>query len=113
MDDVLCYRTSEEGTVERYYSCKPIPEMIEIANQCYDQGHQVVGYTARGMTIFTGDVKKIYSNMYELTKGQLDEWGVKYHQLIMGKAHYDILIDDKAINSEEIKSVDDIEDFLG
>ena len=88
-------------------------EMIEIANQCYDQGHQVVVYTARGMTIFTGDVKKIYSNMYELTKGQLDEWGVKYHQLIMGKAHYDILIDDKAINSEEIKSVDDIEDFLG
>ena len=36
-----------------------------------------------------------------LTKCQLDIWGYKYHELIMGKPHADIFIDDKAMNSED------------
>ena len=34
--------------------------------------------------------------LFELTKQQLDDWGVKYHELIMGKPHADYFIDDKA-----------------
>jgi len=33
---------------------------------------------------------------------QLNEWKVKYNQLIMGKIHYDVLIDDKALNSSDL-----------
>ena len=36
-----------------------------------------------------------------LTKCQLDIWGCKYHELIFGKPHADIFIDDKAMNSED------------
>lgn len=113
LDDVLCYRTSDTGgRVGKYKNCKPINNMIELANQCYDRGDRVIIYTARGMTGFTGNVHEIYSNLYELTKEQLVEWGVKYHQLIMGKAHYDLLIDDKVANSENIKNLGDIDRCL-
>lgn len=109
LDDVLCYRTSEQGKVEKYKTCKPIKEMIAICNQCYDEGYKIIIYTARGMTGFGGNVQAIHSSLYELTTKQLKKWGVQYHQLIMGKAHYDLLIDDKAINSTRIGSLEDIE----
>ncbi len=112
LDDVLCYRTSEQGKVEKYKTCKPIMEMVAICNQCYDAGYKIVIYSARGMTGFNGNVDAIYSNLYDLTTKQLSEWGVKYHQLIMGKVHYDLLIDDKAINSIRIKTIEDIQKEL-
>ena len=36
----------------------------------------------------------------ELQK-QVDEWNVKYHELLLGKPQYDIFVDDRAINNEE------------
>ena len=36
-----------------------------------------------------------------LTLLQLDIWGCKYHELIMGKPHADLFIDDKAMNDED------------
>ena len=62
--------------------------------------------------MFSGNVQKIYSELYEITKDQLRAWGVKHHELIMGKPHYDIFIDDKAINSEKVTSLKDINIFL-
>ena len=50
----------------------------------------------------------MYSKLYQLTIDQLSQWGVKYDQLVMGKIHYDILIDDKALNSEDVKDIDTI-----
>ncbi len=113
LDDVLCYRTSDMGgRVGKYRNCKPIYKMIELANECYERGDRVIIYTARGMTGFSGNVREIYSNLYTLTKDQLEEWGVKHHQLVMGKAHYDLLIDDKAVDSENIKQIGDIDKCL-
>ena len=40
--------------------------------------------------------KKSEEVLFDLTKQQLDDWGVKYHELIMGKPHADYFIDDKA-----------------
>ena len=112
LDDVICFRTSDSGAIEKYRSCEPYSEMIYIVNNCYENGYKVIIYTSRGMTCFKGNTNDIYSNLYELTVQQLKHWGVKYHQLIMGKAHYDILIDDKCLNSENINSIQDIANFL-
>ena len=113
LDDVLCYRTSDlGGKVGKYNNCQPIHEMINVANDCYDNGFKVIIYTARGMTGFTGDVYEIYSNLYVLTKKQLNDWGVRHHELVMGKAHYDLLIDDKVVNSSKIKSIEDIRKYV-
>ena len=68
-----------------------------------NKGYFIKIYTARGMSQFNGDVEKIYDMLYNKTIKQLDSWGVKFHQLIMGKTHYDLLIDDKALNSYNIK----------
>ncbi len=113
LDDVLCYRNSEEGKINKYYSCRPINAMINIVNECYDDGNKIIIYTARGMSGFNGNVSEIYSNLYQLTLDQLDSWGVKYHQLVMGKIHYDLLIDDKAVNSFKITKYESLKRELG
>lgn len=112
LDDVLCYRSQNTGGVEKYNSCYPNIEMIELVNKLYDDGITIKIYTARGMTVFSGDVNKIYSNLYDLTLNQLQKWGVKFHALIMGKLHYDLLIDDKAINSKKNVCFDSVKEFL-
>ena len=91
MDDVLCYRTSEEGGVAKYKTCLPLQDMINVVNKCYENGMYIKIYTARGMSTFSGDVSKVYSELYELTKQQLINWGVKHHELVMGKIHFDLL----------------------
>jgi hypothetical protein len=85
--------------------------MIELVNSLYDDGHKIVIYTARGMTQFNGNVIEIYGQLYTKTLNNLDEWGLKYHQLVMGKIHYDVLIDDKVLNSLNITK-DSITQFL-
>ena len=37
----------------------------------------------------------------DLTREQLNTWGCKYHDLILGKPHADYFIDDKGINSND------------
>ena len=54
------------------------------------------------MSQFNGNVIEIYSQLYLQTIKQLNSWGLKYHQLVMGKIHYDVLIDDKVLNSLEV-----------
>ena len=107
LDDVLCFRTSNETGIDKYHTCYPNNEMIEIVNKYYDSGATIKIYTARGMTIFGGDVNKIYSNLYNLTLNQLKNWNVKFHELVMGKLHYDLLIDDKVLNSLNIEKIGD------
>ena len=112
LDDVLCTRTSNVGDIEKYNSCLPNLKMISILNKCHDEGNRIVIYTARGMSVNQGNIHNVYSSLYELTKSQLNKWGVKYHQLVMGKLHFDLLIDDKVVTSSQIKSFSDVEQYL-
>ena len=104
LDDVLCHRPKgyENLGASKYNYCYPIEENIELVNSLYDDGYKIVIYTARGMSQFNGNVAEIYSQLYSQTIKQLNSWGLKYHQLIMGKIHYDVLIDDKVLNSLEV-----------
>lgn len=74
-----------------YPNAKPIPENIEVINKMYDAGHSITYWTGRGT------VTKI--DWFDLTKQQLDSWGCKYHKLMMGKPAFDLILDDKAVNS--------------
>ena len=80
-----------EGT--DYTKSKPIPDRIKAINNLYDQGNEIIYWTARG----TGSGK----DWSEVTKKQFKEFGVKYNSLKFGKPVYDIFIDDKNINSEQ------------
>ncbi len=86
IDGTICTKTKSD-----YISCEPITENIDIFNRLFEQGHEVHYWTARGA--LSG------KKWDELTIKQLDSWNVKYNSINMGKPHYDVWIDDKAINS--------------
>lgn len=114
LDDVLCFRELkyEEEGINKYKYCLPIYKNIELINQCYNSGYYIKIYTARGMTQFSGSYEEIIKNLYDLTYLQLKSWGVNFHELIFGKTHYDLLIDDKALNISDIIDMQDIKKFL-
>ena len=42
-----------------------------------------------------GDINKVYKHGYYLTFRQFKSWGLKFHNLKMGKQNYDIVLDDR------------------
>lgn len=89
LDGTLCSNTNGA-----YEHAVPFKDRIEKINQLYNNGNIININTARGAT--TG------IDWYDLTVQQLQDWGVKYHSLTVGKKpHYDFIIDDKAINPKE------------
>jgi hypothetical protein len=113
LDDVICYRSSkyEHLGPNKYDYCEPDQSVIDLVNSLHNDGHKIVIYTARGMSQFKGNVALIYSELYSKTIQQLNRWGLKYDQLVMGKIHYDLLIDDKVLNSFNITK-DTVINFL-
>jgi len=114
LDDVICHRSSEYEHLgpDKYNYCKPNQQVIDLVNSLYDDGNEIVIYTARGMSQYNGNVALIYSKLYSKTSEQLNSWGLKYHQLVMGKIYYDLLVDDKVLNSEDITKIQ-IDNFIG
>lgn len=93
-DETICHSPLQETyhLGGRDYSlAEPIKSNIEKANQLHKQGHHITYWTARGTA--TG------IDWYRETKKQLDHWGVLHHSLLMGKPNFDLLIDDKVLNS--------------
>ena len=94
IDETICEYPEER----EYPAAKPIVERIEYINSLYEEGHTIVYWTARGAV--TG------IEWTELTTSQLKKWGAKYHELRMNhKPNYDLLICDKAINSDAFFSM--------
>lgn len=91
IDETICiHPETDPGEPRDYNKAVPIKLNIEKANRLYDDGHTIVYWTARGSV--TG------KDWTELTNNQLNLWGVKYHEIRLGKPYYDIFIDDKALN---------------
>ena len=87
IDETICQTPPSRN----YSLAQPILSNIKKINQLYQDGHTIIYWTARGT------VSKI--DFRQLTEKQFQEWGVKYHDLIFGKPAFDLLIDDKALNS--------------
>ena len=85
IDGTICTNTYGE-----YNDAKPLDSRINFFNKLFECGHIVNYFTARGSTTSI--------DWREVTEIQLKEWGVKYNELIMGKPHGDVFIDDKAYN---------------
>lgn len=90
IDETICTTPKSRD----YQDAEPIYKNIEKINKLYDDGNTIVYWTARGSR------KQI--NWYELTKSQLDSWGVKYHEVRVDKPYYDLFIDDKTLRIEEL-----------
>jgi quercetin dioxygenase-like cupin family protein len=88
IDNTLCISVEDD-----YAHSTPLKEAIRRVNKLYDDGHIIKLFTARGS----------WDNYdwREFTERQLASWGVKYHELILNKPHFDVLVDDKALNAED------------
>jgi hypothetical protein len=96
IDGTICTQSNPD-----YENAKPFIERITKINQLYLDGHTIIFQTARGMGRSNNNQKEAIDLMYEFTKKQLDSWGVKYHELFLGKPAGDIYIDDKGVNDED------------
>ena len=102
IDGTIC-----SPTVGRdYHKAEPWHDRIKVLNKLYDEGHYIIYFTARAMGRFADLPHSVASVkakevLYDLTKQQLDDWGVKYNELIMGKPHADFFIDDKGVKDED------------
>ena len=102
IDGTIC-----SPTVGRdYHKAEPWQDRIKVLNKLYDEGNYIIYFTARAMGRFA-DLPHSFASvkakevLFELTKQQLEEWGVKYNELIMGKPHADYFIDDKGVKDED------------
>ena len=96
IDGTLCHTPSDpDGHNVRYWDAKPYPIMVEQVNRLYSEGHKIILMTARGR----GSGK----DWTELTRKQMDWWGIKYHEIepMFHKPTADLFIDDKGIDVAE------------
>lgn len=84
IDGTIC--TQQKSN--EYEKAEPIYSMINKINNLYDNGNEIIYWTARGSNSGI--------DHYDLTKTQLKKWNCKYHKLRMGKPSYDLWIDDKS-----------------
>jgi hypothetical protein len=89
LDGTLC---SEHNG--KYELAQPFQDRINIVNRLYLQGHTIMIDSARG-TMSKKDQE-------ELTKAQLQKWGVKYHYLRTGVKYFgDIYVDNKGVKDTD------------
>ena len=90
IDNTICRTQGSD-----YENSIPIPENIDKINKLFDEGNEIVYWTARG--------QQSRHDYTKLTINQLHDWGCKYTRLIMNhKPSYDLLICDKSKRIEEI-----------
>lgn len=91
IDGVLASKTPQND----YRRATALQKNISIINSLYEAGHQIVLFTARGY--------KTGIDWRETTKEQMNNWGVKYHQLFFGKPDADFYVDDKLIGLDQFE----------
>ena len=89
LDNTLCITLNSD-----YNNSTPIHERINYVNELKKQGNNITIWTARG--------SKSGIDHTDLTKKQLHEWGVEYDNLVLKKPDYDIYIDDKSFNVDQL-----------
>ena len=95
IDNTICQSFKNKNEEWDYTLSKPRYEQIKKINTLYDDGNEIIYWTARGSA--TG------INWIELTKKQLKLWGCKYTRIEDKiKPVYDLYIDDKAKRIEEL-----------
>ena len=92
IDGVLCEQV--EG---KYKDAQPRQAMIDLLNRLHAGGHRIILHTSRFMGRAKNDPAEAERIGREFTEQQLAGWGVRYHELWMGKPRYDYVIDDRSV----------------
>ena len=93
IDNVIC----KTDNTKNYSKSVPIKKNIKVINEAYNNGFNIILYTARYMGRYNGNVSKVKKHIKPFTLKQLKKWGVKYHKIYFGKPSFDLFIDDKSL----------------
>ena len=77
-----------------YATAVPIRDNIDRINRLYEAGCHIILYTARGSG--TGQ------DWSALTREQMQQWGVRHHELRFGKPAADVYIDDRLVTLSHV-----------
>ena len=80
-----------------YGSCEPIERNVRYLRFLKESGHYIIIHTARGMRTHQGDVSAVVEDIMDLTKLQLDRFGIPYDELVFGKPYAHFYVDDLAV----------------
>lgn len=83
-----------------YNRSTPIKDRIMFINTLYENGNNIVYFTARGMNSSKDNHSLANIKWFDFTKNQLESWGAKFHELIIGKPSADFYIDDKCLSPD-------------
>src|ERR1700739_208129 len=100
IDGVLCNEVAGD-----YETAQPNVEMIGMLNRLYERGDHILLFTSRFMGRAKGNPEEAERIGREFTEKQLAGWGVRYHELRMGKPRYDLVIDDRCLFFQDDCSV--------
>jgi dTDP-glucose 4,6-dehydratase len=79
-----------------YRKAVAYPPAVSLVNRLHDAGNHIVIYTARGSQ--TG------IDWTQVTRDQLERWGVLHHELRFGKPAADYYVDDRLISLPTLQS---------
>jgi len=94
LDGVICELKKPS---ESYADVIPKNDVIEKMRDLKKDGHYLIIHTGRHMRTCNGDISKVIEKIGKITEDWLEEWKVPYDELIFGKPHADIYIDDLGI----------------
>ena len=96
IDETICFYEGEmelDGQKD-YSTARPSYLNIIKINNLYDEGHEIIYWTARG--------RRTGIDWYDFTRKQLESWGAQFHGLECNKPYYDLFIEDRSKRIEEI-----------
>lgn len=99
IDGTIC----KQMPAGEYDKAEPYVEIVEKIKSLRKMGHAIIFFTARGMGQFNGDVKKADDTWRKVTEDQLRSWGLECDELIFGKPHADVYVDDRAVVAKDGK----------
>ena len=94
LDGVIC---ELKKPTESYADVIPKNDVIEKMRDLKKDGHYLIIHTGRHMRTCDGDISKVIEKIGKITEDWLEKWKVPYDELIFGKPHADIYIDDLGI----------------
>lgn len=99
IDGIICETKGSD-----YKNSTPNKMIIARINALYERGCVIKLFTGRG-TVSGKDW-----NLQ--TRQQLNNWGVKYTEFIMGKPHYDYFLEDKMMTINDLFQDKEMDDYL-
>ena len=103
LDGVICELKKPS---ESYGEVKPKLDVIKLVNELHNNGDHIIIHTGRHMRTCDGNVNEVIKKVGKITKEWLKKNNVKYDELIFGKPHADMYIDDLGVtfdSADELK----------